>query len=150
MPLLLNTLGSERPKRIVWDPQNAKEVHEAGLQTRRLLSEGWTSGDTTVHQAETEGEVVLYPPQQKMYLGIMRVLDESGDRRIVWDRRDARQVKEAFQKFKEFRSQGYRAYTVRSDGSRGSKLEEFDSLLEEILIGKQKVDLLLVPPTIPG
>jgi hypothetical protein len=149
MPLMLNTPETARPKRIVWDPKSTTDAYEAGLKTGELLKQGWTP-TTSLGDSEALGEMVMVPPQKDANMGVMRVLDESGDSRIVWDRRDKNQVKEAFAKFKDFIVKGYRAYVVRSDGSKGSRLDEFDPLLEEIMVGKRPEEIVMVPATVPG
>jgi hypothetical protein len=147
--LMLNTPETSRPKRLVWDPKNSTDAYEAGLKTGELLKQGWTP-TRSLSEAEAVGEMLLHPPQKDANLGVMRVLDENGDSRIVWDRRDKNQVKEAFSKFKDFCVKGYRAYVVRSDGSKGSRLDEFDPLLEEIMVGKRPEEIVMVPATVPG
>jgi hypothetical protein len=64
----------------------------------------------------------------------MRILSENGDDRIVWSRRIADEVRDAFDKFKELIDKGYRAYAILSDGSRGHELFEFDPSVEECLL----------------
>jgi hypothetical protein len=149
MPLSLNTPSSARPQRIVWDPENCTDAYEAGLRTDALLRQGWTCS-TPLSDAEALGELLMFPPVKSEHEGVMRVLDESGDSRVVWDRRDKNQVREAFAKFKDFLVRGYRAYVTRSDGSRGSRLDEFDPLLEEILVGARPEEIVMVPATVPG
>jgi hypothetical protein len=149
MPLSLNTPSSARPQRLVWDPKNRDDAHQAGLRTGELLRQGWTPA-RPLSDAEIVGEQLMYPPTKPAYEGVMRVLDENGDSRVVWDRRDKNQVKEAFAKFKDFIVKGYRAYVVRGDGSRGSRLDEFDPLLEEILVGSRPEELVMVPATVPS
>jgi hypothetical protein len=146
---MLNTPETSRPKRIVWDPKSTTDAYEAGLKTGELLKQGWTP-TTSLSDSEVLGEMVMVPPQKDENMGVMRVLDESGDSRIVWDRRDKNQVKEAFSKFRDFITKGYRAYVVRSDGTRGSRLDEFDPLLEEVMVGKRPEEIVMVPATVPG
>ena len=71
----------------------------------------------------------------------LRILTKNGDDIIVWDRDDLTQIKEAERRFKECIESGYRAYIVGKNGKKGSRIDYFDDVLEEIL---------LVPATIPG
>lgn len=144
--LSLNTPASERPHRIVWNPESTTDIKEASEKITELLTQGWKVTSTT------PGQAVLSPPDRPEHQGLMRILDESGDSRLLWDRRKPDEVKEAFAKFKELTGKGYKGFLVRSDGSKGSRLDEFDALLGEILMGKggKKDDILMVPPTMPS
>jgi hypothetical protein len=136
----MNTPETERPKRIVWDPRLPEDIEEAHSTIESLKSQGFKLRGSIAENSK--GVAVLDPPKfDSENYGFMRVLDESGDSRVVWDRRETSQVKEAGRKFYEMLKKGYKAYVARSDGSRGSRLEDFDALLEEII---------MVPETMPS
>lgn len=135
--LMLNTPETDRPKRFCYDPDVPEDLEALKPKVEALKAQGFR------FSAEESGwgEMVLYPPEKDPNQGFMRVLSEEGDSRVVWDRRVVAEVKEAFVKFKELLGKGYTACVARSDGSKGSKLDDFDPLLEEII---------MVPPTMPG
>lgn len=81
------------------------------------------------------------PPTRDPNQGLFRILSESGDDHVVWDRRDAAQVKDAYKKFNELIKKGYTAYATTSAGKKSHRIDDFDPSLEEII---------LVPKTIPG
>lgn len=87
------------------------------------------------------GEIVLRPPPRASHDIVFRALTENGDDVVVWDRRDPKQVKEAFKRYKELVDMGYTAYATTSDGKKGHRIDGFDPGLEEILF---------VPATRPG
>jgi hypothetical protein len=140
MPLQLADASTERPKQIQWDPTLAEDWEAADKKIREYRNQGFTlravAGDL-----KTAGIAFMDPPTRNPDHILFRVLSNEGDTRMVWDRRDPAQVKEAYQRFKDLLGQGYTAYAVRSDGKKGSKLDEFDPLHEEIL---------MVPKTMPG
>jgi len=139
MPLCLDTPSTERPKRVVWDPTLPEDIEEAHRTIEDLKAKGFTLKGSLAEN--TQGVAVLWPPAKNPDEGCLRILDESGDKRVVWDRTDHNQVLEAGRKFIELIKKGYKAYVARSDGSRGSRLEDFDALLEEII---------MVPATMPS
>jgi hypothetical protein len=136
----MNTPETERPKRIIWDPRLPEDIEEAHATIEEWKAKGFKMRGSLAENSL--GVAVLDPPEfDKENCGFMRVLDETGDSRVVWDRREKNQVKEAGHKFYEMLKKGYKAYVARSDGSRGSRLEDFDALLEEII---------MVPATMPS
>jgi hypothetical protein len=135
--LMLNTPETSRPKRFMYDPDVPGDVEAVQAQAAALRERGFKF---SAHESSW-GEMVFYPPEKDPHHGCMRIMCDDGDKRVVWDRRSPDEVREAFAKFKELIDSDHRAYVSRSDGSRGSKLDAFDPLLEEIL---------MVPPTMPG
>lgn len=140
MPLQLADASTERPKQIQWDPTLAEDWEAADRKIREYRNQGFTlravAGDL-----KRAGIAFMDPPARDPNLILFRVLSNEGDTRLVWDRREPTQVKEAYQRFKDLLDKGYTAYAVRSDGKKGSRLDEFDPLHEEIV---------MVPRTMPG
>lgn len=161
MPLCLNTPDPtlDLRKRIIWNPESADEVLEAQAKIDDLRKQGFEP----VQQPSPPGEMVLEPPARDSGLFLVRILDDSGDTRLVWNRKNHQEIEDARKKFDEYISKGYRAYVCRWDGSKGSRVESFDSLLEEIIMVEKKLDehtrvgekrkpaeAVMVPPTAPG
>jgi hypothetical protein len=144
MPLQLNTPESARDKLITWDPDNLVEANEAREEIARFRRLGFTVSD----EANIEGECKLYAPSPAEHQLIYRVLSENGDDRLVWDRRNKDEVEEAKVKFEEYVEKGYKAYVCRRDGSKGSQIDSFDALLQEVIMEKGQV--VMVPKTMPG
>lgn len=135
MPLQLGDTSTERSQVIVFNPAIAAEVDDAVRRRATLTARGFKV------TKESEGSITFDPPERSPYLGVFRILSENGDDRVVWDRRDPKQVKEAFQKFREFVGKGYSAFATTSGGHKGHRIDDFDPGLEEVL---------LVPRTVPG
>ena len=140
MPLQLADASTERPKQIQWDPTIPQDWEDADKRIREYRNLGFTLR-SVAGDLKTVGIAFMDPPVRDPNLILFRVLSNEGDTRLVWDRREPPQVKEAYQRFKDLLGSGYTAYAVRSDGKKGSRLDEFDPLHEEIL---------MVPKTMPG
>lgn len=135
MPLRMGGVETERAQLFTWDPDNYEEAADQRKEIARLLNEGFTV------ESEEEGEVRLLPPERNPFEGCMRKLSQNGDDRVVWDRRNPDEVKDAYKTFNELLEKGYRAYATNSDGSKGHEISEFNPGLEEII---------MVPATVPG
>ena len=142
MPLQLNTPETARDKLITWDPDSEAETREARSEIGRFRRLGFTL------VSDTSGEAKLEAPAPAENQLIYRVLSKNGDDRLVWDRRDPDQVAEAKIKFQEYMDKGYKAFVCRRDGSKGSQIESFDALLQEVIMEKGQV--IMVPKAMPG
>lgn len=153
MPLMLNTPQAELPQRVLWDPLQATEAEEARAKIDALVQRGFE-----VKQLNSgEGEALLEPKPLSKERLLLRIMDETGDRRIVWDRNEPRQIEEVKLEFERCLAQGYKAYVCRMDGSRGRQMDSFDSLMEELIISGEmegsiarRAHGLLVPKAVPG
>lgn len=66
--------------------------------------------------------------------GIMCVLDQTGDSRFTWDRRNSTEVKAARKQFEELQGKGYLAYQVKKGGEKGKVITSFDPDAEAIIM----------------
>ncbi len=74
-------------------------------------------------------DVELGPTQS-----VMAVINESGDKKTIWDRNDEVEVEAARKEFNHFRAKGYMAYKVEGkDGKKGTVLHEFDPEAERMI-----------------
>lgn len=142
MPLILDTsVETERPVQVHWFPNDEEQEKEAITLFQDYVAKGM------ILKCFSDDFAEFVPPIVNESSVIFRILTENGDDRLVWDRRDKEQVREAREKFKEYLSKGYTAYVTRFDGTRGSKITDFDFLLENIELSKEAV---LVPKTKPS
>jgi len=67
--------------------------------------------------------------------GVMRVMTpEDGDKRVVWDRRDFAQIRDAKETFDKLVAQGAVPYKAGTDGKATSDvMDEFDPHAEEVI-----------------
>jgi hypothetical protein len=129
MPLRLGGVETARPQLVCWDPASYAEQVEARQRVAELERSGFT-----VESVDHDGEIRMAPPQRDPNHGCMRILSQNGDDRLVWDRRNAGEVREASQKFRDLMAEGHTAYAVRANGSRGHRVDDFDPGLEEIVM----------------
>ena len=134
MPLQLGDASHERGHEIRWDISCATETSEAMTQAGLLRDRGFTE------RSHGPGHLYFDPPVRDPNVGLFRILSESGDDLITWDRREPSQVREAYAKYNDLIKKGYRAYATNSAGKRSHRIDTFDPSLEEIIL----------PNTIPG
>lgn len=151
MPLILNTPPADLPQRILWDPLETAQIKEAKEKIDALVQKGFTVKQLD----EVEGAALLEPKLLNKRQLLMRVMDETGDRRIIWDRNDRRQILEVKKEFEESIARGYKAYVCRMNGSKGRRMDTFDALMEELIISSERDENprahgLLVPKALPG
>lgn len=149
MPLVLNPEETERPVTYLWDPKVKAQCNEASEAIKELCDKNFR----IVRMDAVEGCAQLEPTRAIAEgLFAFRVLSENGDDVIVWDRRELDQMLEAKQLFNDYVAKGYKAYVLRSNGERGSRVESFDELLETIVVSDKEPirEANLVPPTHPG
>jgi len=130
-------------RRIVWDSKNKKEVEEAKKIMLDFKRKGHlilrATGEKVEYFRPYFEELII--KAEKIQKNVMKILCESGDDRIVWDKEDGYEAKEAKAKFEELMGKGYKAYSVDSKGQKNRCIKEFDIDAEEIL---------MVPPTAKG
>lgn len=66
--------------------------------------------------------------------GEMRVLDHTGDTKIIWDSENRTEVEHARKTFDELAAKGFSAFSVKKDGEKGSRLSKFDPEEEKMIL----------------
>jgi hypothetical protein len=72
-------------------------------------------------------------------VGIMAILDSTGDTRHTWDRKNAEEVAQMREIFDSMKAKGYVAYSVKRDGSKDKAIKEFDPDAEKIIFAPRLV-----------
>jgi hypothetical protein len=72
-------------------------------------------------------------------LGILCILDGTGDTRIQWDKRNPAEVAHAKKRFDELKANGYLAYEVGRRGGQGEVMDVFDPSVERIILNAPMV-----------
>jgi hypothetical protein len=67
-------------------------------------------------------------------LGTMRIIDMTGDTKIIWDSSKQAEVDNARRTFDDLRKKKYNAYSVKKDGEKGVVITEFDAEAEKIIM----------------
>jgi hypothetical protein len=134
----MNTLNGSA-LRVEWDDDNKKEIEEA----KRVYQKAKTQGRRIV-LADDESKVVeFFRPTLKGFVVketelldgqfSFRIIDDTGDRRLVWDLREQAQVLEASKLFSEYLDKGWRAYAIDAEGNKRRRIRSFNAEKEEIL-----------------
>ena len=152
MPLQLGGVETARRQLVLWNPAISAECTDAKDRVKELENKGFLISE------KENGSITLSPPKRDPNVGVFRILSQNGDDRVIWDRRNKNQVKEAFLKFKELMKKGYTAYVTRNDGSKGHRIDEFNPALEEIILGAPRGngqrgpagEVVCVPRTVAG
>jgi hypothetical protein len=130
-------------RRIVWDARKIKEIDEAKKIYWKYRAEGYlilkSDGSPVIKFLPSLEEIII--KAQKIYQQVIKILTDKGDERIVWDKNNGFQAKEAKAKFEEFLGKNYMAFSVDAKGNKNRRIEEIDIDAEEIL---------MVPPTSAG
>ena len=129
--------------RIVWDSSSLREIDEAKAEVMKFKALGYeilAPDGSLMDRFRPAFEEVLIKAK-KVGKRVMKILGVSGDERLVWDKENGPEAKEAKAKFEEFIRKEYKAYSVDIAGKKNRKIEEFDVDAEEIL---------MIPPTAKG
>lgn len=131
------------PRKIIWNKFNKKEVEQAKKTLMEFKRKGYEllkpDGKIMERFSPILEEVrVLTKGVAK---SVMKILDDTGDERIVWDKDNGREAKQAKKKFLELLKKGYTAFSVDHQSEKNRKITEFDIDAEEIL---------MVPETVKG
>ncbi len=69
----------------------------------------------------------------------MFVMDENGDTRLQWNRKNPEEVDAARARFNQLKHRGYLAYKVDASGRQGEVLDAFDPNEQRIIMAPQMV-----------
>ena len=126
---------------VTWDPLHKKQVEEAKTLYRQAKSQGreiLDAGGQPLPHWSNLGEMVLGLAAQGEHDLSVRIFDETGDRRLVWDSRDPEQILECETKFNEYLAKGWKAYAVDVKGKKGRRVYSFSAAREEVYFDDTK------------
>lgn len=123
-------------QRIVWNSSHLKQIDEAKKTYLKFKKLGYviTKIDGKVLERFIPSLEELIVKAQKTTKRVMKILNEMGDERLVWEKENGKQAKEAKAKFIKLLDDGYKAYSVDRGGNKNRRIEEFDIDAEEILM----------------
>lgn len=133
--------------RIEWDENNRKEIEEAKLSYQKARQQNRVITDLkgtpiTVFKPELQGFLVQQVELQEGQIAV-RILDETGDRRLIWDALDPKQLKEVAGLFTDYLKRGWRAYAVSADGKRKRRIHSFEEDSQEVLFEEISLEVKL-------
>lgn len=131
--------------RIEWDGNDRKQVEEAKTHYRNARKEGRKITDIGGNNIDNFRPSLLGFIIEETELSenefAVRVFDETGDRRLIWNLADPDQVKEAANLFKEYIAKGWRAYaTDNLTGKIRRRIYEFNPERQEIFFHDKSVE----------
>lgn len=66
--------------------------------------------------------------------GEMKVLDTTGDSKIIWDSDNKDEVDAARETFNNLKKKGFTAFSVGKKGEKDKKIDEFDPNAEKLIM----------------
>lgn len=66
--------------------------------------------------------------------GLLSVLDDTGDTRIIWDPDNEHEVSNARRTFDDLIKKGFRAFSVTKKGDKAEQVREFDKDAEKLIM----------------
>lgn len=153
--------------RVAWNPDVFKEVNEAKKVYLQARKESRDIKDDAGNCLDlfnpSAGVFVVSEKRMLSHEFAMRIFDETGDRRLIWDSRDQDQVKECAKLFNDYLKKGWKPYAINSKGEKGRRIYGFDADTQEIIFDDSKNvreklasfvekfrEVKVVPRTYPG
>lgn len=128
--------------RIMWDDNDRKQVEDAKVQYQAARKAGRRITDINGKAIDTFKpsflELIIQEKELKENELAVRVFDETGDRRLIWDMSDQDQVKDAAKLFNEYLAKGWRGYTVDASGATRRRIHKFDIDQQEIVFEEKE------------
>ena len=128
---------------IDWEQDNRKVVEKAKLKYQQARRD-----KRSIFFTDTEKKVICFKPEHESYLVRksalsdsqfeMRIFDETGDRLLVWDSKDALEVQDAVKMFNSYLDKGWRAYAIGDSGKKTKRIYSFNAETEEIHFDEKK------------
>jgi len=173
MGALVQTATLEKPLhnaslRIDFNPLNRKQVDDAKKKyiqaksdNRKILSPDRVPIPSFVHAIRDGGFIIDETETSETEMA-MHFIDDTGDRRVIWNMNDPAQVKEAAKNFKDYVAKGWKPYAIDRKGKRGMRIFSFNAEAQEIIFEdkttveklanfvKKFKEIKMMPKTMPG
>jgi len=123
--------------RVVWNSNHLKQIDEAKAKVIHYLKKGYqivTVSGEKVEKFRPALEEVIIKAEKIVGKRVLKILNEKGDERLVWNKDNGKEAMDAKKKFLEFVKKGHTAYSLDATGQKKRKITEFDVDSEEILM----------------
>ena len=124
-------------RRIMWDKTHLKQIDQAKKEYLKWKRKGYVitlEDKMTVIERFNPAFEEIVVLTRKVTKHVMKILNQEGDERIVWDKENGMEAKQAKERFLKLLKDGWLAYSVDRDGNKNRKITEFDVDAEEILM----------------
>lgn len=159
---------SNHAMRIDWDRNDRKQIEDAKsyyrqarLRGRRIVTED--RQDVQAFRSDIE-TFIITETELKSDQFALHILDETGDRRLIWNANQPEEIEEAAKLFDEYVKKGWKPYGIRVDGTKSRRIRHFNPVAQEIFfeekpekIGTRLKDFVasfkevrMLPKTTPG
>ena len=130
-------------RNIVWNKMSMKEIEQAKKMIMGYKWQGYEiqKADGTLMERFSPILEEVIVKARKIAKHAMIILTVKGDERLVWDKDNGREAKQAKNKFLELLKEGFTAFSVDRASEKNRKITEFDVDAEEIM---------MVPETVKG
>lgn len=159
---------SNHAMRIEWDGNDRKQTEDAKTYYRQARMEGrritnHKGEDVQAFRSDLQ-TIVICQTELKDGEFSMHILDETGDRRLIWRADRPEEVNEAAEIFDSYVKKGWKPYGVRRDGTKSARVRRFDPKAQEIYFDddpkakgesfknfiKSFTEVRMLPKTTPG
>jgi hypothetical protein len=121
--------------RVEWG-ERLKEIEEAKTIYQKARAEGRRitdlDGAEVSHFRSSLRGFLIHEIALKPSEFAMRIFDETGDRRLIWNSLDPDQIREAAKIFNDYLSRGWKAYAVDEKGQKGARIFGFSGEKQEL------------------
>ena len=69
--------------------------------------------------------------------GIMSIMGQSGDTKVVWSRGNPDEIENARRTFYDLKERGFKAFAVNKLGNKGEQIDEFNENAEKLIMVPQ-------------
>jgi len=111
---------------VAFDPDNIRNIDDAKKKYIEARNEGRSIIDVKGVELKTfpldVGEFWIKSTRIKEGHVAMRIFDDTGDQRLIWNFNDPAQIKEAADKFDKFVKKGWKPYAIGHDGKRSQRI----------------------------
>jgi len=120
-----------------FNPNNIKQIDEAKKEYIEARKEGreitTISGCPLQVFPISSGEFIVKETKLKPGEVGMRIFDNTGDQRLIWNFNDPFQVKEAAERFEKYVKKGWKPYAIGHNGKMSQRIHSFDPNKQEII-----------------
>ena len=124
--------------RLEWDSKNKREIEDCKKfyqQAKREKREITLLDGSPVVCFKPEYESLIIKKLLRLKENQIetQIIDETGDRRVIWDATNPKEIDDSCALFNEYIAKGWRAYAIGDDGKRARRIYGFKADTQEVL-----------------
>jgi hypothetical protein len=67
-------------------------------------------------------------------MGELRILDETGDTKLIWDKQKPDEIEVAEEMFEKLKAKGYKGFRVDEKGEKSGEMKKFETKAEKVIM----------------